>query len=361
MMKDEPISYLQLLFLIMMSSGFYNHVIIGPPILDAAKRDAWISSLMTTFSFTVILIIIYIIHRITKDQSVLQYIQNSLGKVGKILFAIPILVYVILSGYITYFDTVTWTNISYLPKTPKIYLGILTILVILVILRGGMQTLAITAGVLLPLVVVLGFFVTIANMGNKEYNLLFPVLAEGWEPVWRGFLLGSGGALDLGFILLIQHQVKKKMSFWKYIIIGAVLVNLLVTPVMGSIAMFGPEHASELRYPAYEQWRMVTVGTYISHVDYFTIYQWLSGAIIRIALVAHLIPYLFPIKTEKAKWRIQMCFLSGLLLSLYLPLSDMQFLNLLKDFVLPWIVYAMGTYLFVLLVVIATIHRRKAT
>lgn len=360
-MRSGKISYLQLLFLVMMSSGFYNHVILTPPILNVARRDAWISASMTSISFFVVLLIIYIIHKLTKDRPLLQYLEEGFGKAGKWLFMIPLLAYLLLSGFITYFDTIMWTKVSYLQSTPKIFLAVLTLGVVLLVLKEGIQTLAISAGVLLPFVVLFGIFVAVANMQNKDYSLLFPVMAEGWGPVWKGFIVGSSGAIDLILILCIQHQVKKKMAFWKYLIFGALLLNLFVSPITGAIAMFGPEHGAELRYPAYEQWRMVSIGAYITHVDYLTIYQWLSGAVIRIALILYLLPSLFTIKKIKAKRWIQLSYAVILVLSLYTPLSDMQFYYLLKKYVLPGFVYGMGVYLFLLLGAIVWIYRRRTS
>ncbi|SDJ09466.1 GerAB/ArcD/ProY family transporter [Salimicrobium halophilum] len=361
MMRDGKISFVQLFFLIMMSSGFYNHVILTPPVLNVARRDAWISASLTGVSFSVVLLIIYVIHKLTGDQSVFEYLQEGFGKVGKWVFAIPLLIYLMISGYITFFDTISWTKVSYLQKTPQIFLALMILAVIVLMLKEGMETLAIAAGVLLPMVVILGIFVTIANVQNKNYSLLFPILTEGWDPVWGGFLVGSSGAMDLVLLLCIQHQVKKKMALWKYVVIGAMLLNLFLAPLTGTIALFGPEHGAELRYPAYEQWRMVSIGSYIKHVDYLTIYQWLSGAVIRIALILYLIPLIFTIKQVKVKRKLHLGYVVLLVSSLYVPLSDMQFYEWLKKYVLPGFTYGMGLYLFLLLGAVVWIHRRRTS
>ncbi|GAB6890235.1 hypothetical protein JCM14450A_12410 [Geobacillus stearothermophilus] len=41
MMNGQPLSALQLLFMVMLSVGLMNHVIIIPFMLEAAHRDAW--------------------------------------------------------------------------------------------------------------------------------------------------------------------------------------------------------------------------------------------------------------------------------------------------------------------------------
>ena len=46
-------------------------------------------------------------------------------------------------------------------------------------------------------------------------------------------------------------------------------------------------------YPAYEQWRVLSIGEYISHLDFFALYQWLSGALIRIGLFMYLLGTFF--------------------------------------------------------------------
>src|SRR5690606_22187538 len=138
--------------------------------------------------------------------------------------------------------------------------------------------------ILLPFVIVFGDFVMTANLPAKNYSLILPIAEHGWQPVFLGGLYVGGGLVELIVILLLQQELKKKVALWKLWLLSLFLVLLVFGPVLGAIAEFGPAEAARLRYPAFEEWRLVTIGNYIRHVDFFSIFQWLSGAFVRIAV-----------------------------------------------------------------------------
>src|SRR5207253_7154220 len=61
-------------------------------------------------------------------------------------------------------------------------------------------------------------------------------------------------------------------------------VWLTLGPLIGAITEFGPTEAAKQMYPAYEEWAIVSIGRFIEHLDFFSIYQWLSGNFIRVSL-----------------------------------------------------------------------------
>lgn len=42
-MKDATLTFFQVVCMLMLTIGLMNHVIVIPVLMDAAKRDAWIS------------------------------------------------------------------------------------------------------------------------------------------------------------------------------------------------------------------------------------------------------------------------------------------------------------------------------
>ncbi|QHE51181.1 endospore germination permease [Pontibacillus sp. HMF3514] len=358
-MRNEPISFLQLFLLIMMSTGFYNHVILMP-IVNEGGRGAWVGTLLNIVPLVIVISIIYFVYKKTNMEPLVKYLQRKIGRIKTILITVPFILYSLLQIYITTFDTVMWTKVNYLNNTPIFVLVISAIFVISILIRGDITSLAIVSGVLLPIVVLLGIFVSLANMSNKDYSLLFPALVNGWGPIWESLFYSLSGAFDLVILLFLQGKLKGEVNYWKYLLIPLILTNLLISPTTGGIALFGPEVNADLRYPAYEQWRVVTIGSYISHVDYFTIYQWLSGAIIRIALFTVIIPDLLVINKEKIRKWVQYSVLIMLLLSLYIPMTDYMFFNLLKHVFLPSMTITMSLYLlFIVLTVIWTSRRLR--
>lgn len=140
-----------------------------------------------------------------------------------------------------------------------------------------------------------------ANISKKEYSLLKPFLEFGVDPVLQGMVIAGGGFIEIILLLLMQHRIKKSIKLYHVLILVVFLIGLTFGPLTGAISEFGPELAKEFRYPAFEEWRLVTLGTYVEHLDYFSIYQWLSGAFIRISLAIFLIPDLLNITDTKKR------------------------------------------------------------
>lgn len=74
-----------------------------------------------------------------------------------------------------------WMKVTFLPYTPLIATAIILMGLCLIGALKGMKTITMAAGILLPLVVLLGFYVAIVNAEHKDYNLLFPLLEFGWS------------------------------------------------------------------------------------------------------------------------------------------------------------------------------------
>lgn len=107
-------------------------------------------------------------------------------------------------------------------------------------------------------------------------------------------------------------------------------------PVIGAIVEFGPDEADKLRFPAYEEWRLLTIGRYIEHLDFFSVYQWFSGAFLRISLSMFLILDIFQIQSRKVKMLILSSIFATILVFTAIPFSDQFFLNILSNYVLPF-------------------------
>ncbi|QNK51496.1 hypothetical protein H7F28_25210 [Brevibacterium sp. PAMC23299] len=121
------------------------------------------------------------------------------------------------------------------------------------------------------------------------------------------------------------------------------LVFLLLGPLTAALAEFGPNLAEVMRYPAYEQWRLLTIGKYIEHTDFFSIYQWLAGAYIRVSMALFLIMEVFKGKTNNVKLGI--LFAVGFLMVVIsiVPFSNFKFLHVSQTFYYP------GAFYFLLL------------
>lgn len=333
---NDNIKLLSAYCVIILAIGLMNHVMVIPPLLKAATRDAWISVLAVLLPYLVWATILYFIMKQTKQHAILDWLHVRYGLVVSWLFRSFFVMYLFVIGTMTVKETASWTHASYLPRTPTIVVGATLVLLCGYAAYAGFRAIAIASGLLLPFVIVFGDFVMSANLPKKNYSLLTPMMENGIAPVLQGCLYVGGGLAELIVLLLIQHHLTSKVRLWSLWTLCAFLILLVLSPVTGAIAEFGPYEAAELRYPAFEEWRLVSVGKYIRHVDFLSIYQWLSGAFARIALAIFILVELLAAgrkKRTKAVWAILLSL--SILIVASLPLSDMQYLRLLKNYYLP--------------------------
>ena len=322
---NGKISLLQTFMILMLMNGLTNHVIVNPMILDAAGRDSWFSAVLASGLFFLwCLILIFIIHR-SGQQKLQTWLASQTNTVLSWILLLPIIVQLYLIGNTTVVHTSIWTVTNYLPATPKFILtGALTLVCFYSAIMG-VRTIAICSGILLPVVILLGIFVAVANSPEKDYSMLLPFLENGMQPVVHGMVYAGGGFVEMIFLLLMQHHVKQKIKLWKLLVFAAIMVYIMIGPLIGGIVEFGPVEAAKQMISPYEQWRLVRLGDYVEHVDFLSVFQWLSGACVRISLALFLLADLFPTKNAKVKHLIILIAALSYVATSFFPINQNEY------------------------------------
>lgn len=347
-MKNHTITFFQTGMMMMLTVGLMNHVIVIPILLDAAKRDSWISVLLAGGIFLIWCALIYTIIRKIRGQSLFLFLKQAYHPAISTTLAFVICCYLFMMCAITMRDTVMWIHVSFSPKTPLIILAIGLAFLSLCNAYMGIRSIANTAGIFLPLVVVLGFFVMSSNFPHKDYSLLTPILEYGMWPVWKGALYVGAGLIELTLLLFFQQHIRTRYSLFSFLILGLILIGLTIGPVTGAIVEFGASEAEKLRYPAYEEWRLANIGRFVEHLDFLSIYQWFTGAFIRMSLTAYLFVETLGIQEKPRRRSVLLFFFTIIVIIAVLPYSDDLFLDILTSFILPvmfWVLLAVSLLL----------------
>ncbi|MCK6077920.1 GerAB/ArcD/ProY family transporter [Paenibacillus silvae] len=293
--------------IILLSAGLVCHVLSIPAILDAAGRDGWLSVLAAAPLFMLFLAMMYIIMRRIHGQRLPDWIAREFGHVTAWIFRITAALLLFSLGTHTLYETTNWTVSTYLPFTPTYVLAGAGALVAAWSAAKGIRSIAMTSSILLPLVIVLGYFVMSANMKYKDYSQLFPILENGWAPVMRGVIYSLAGLMEIWILMLFQHEIKSKFRWWHILLLGIFMISMAVGPTMGAIVEFGPEEAAKQRNSPFEQWKLVNIGKLFQHVDFLSIYQWLSGAFARVAISMYLITDLLNFRRPRKRYIAILC------------------------------------------------------
>ncbi|MGG0788961.1 endospore germination permease [Peribacillus simplex] len=339
----KKISSIQTLSIFFLSIGLLNHVILIPFLLSTGGRDSWFFSILI---IGLIPIWVYILSRIIKNmnnQSLTDWLEYRFGKPIKNIVLFFIVIYLISLVLATTKETIDWITTSFLFETPSLAIIIPFTLLCIFLAHSGMRSIAICSSVLLPIVVILGIFVATGNMPTKDYSHLLPLFENGYFHGVKALKYSGYGLAELILIAFFQEKLTDKISRKVLVFICLGLVFLLLGPLTAALAEFGPTLAEAMRYPAYEQWRLLTIGKYIEHTDFFSIYQWLAGAYIRVSLALFLITEIFNRKTEKMK--VGILFAVGFLMVVIsiVPFSNFKFLHVTQTFYYP------GAFYFLLL------------
>ena len=351
-----PIKFPLLVFMLMLTIGLFAHVQTIPALLSVTGRDAWLTIIITVLPMVIWLLALSKILKLTEKVNVKEW-KRTLSPVKYYLLVSPFIVYLFLSAYITTKDIVMWSHISYIPDINYGIVVIAFLFLCFIGTRAGIQSLAILSGILLPLVSALGFFVMTANVKEKDYEQLLPIIEHGWTPVVQGLVYTFLPVMELFILIIIPCIDKQKIGKGKLFIVGGIIIGLMLGPTIGAIAEFGPLQASEFRYPAFEQWRILTIGNYFSHVDFFAIYQWLSGGVLRTSLYILLASQLL-VKKEKGKYSIFICYLLLVIFCLY-RIDQKTFYELLYLYFMPIALLILIIHITILFVYLHIKNRKK--
>ncbi|OPA77773.1 spore gernimation protein [Paenibacillus selenitireducens] len=333
----KSITFFQACMILILSTGLLNHVNIIPLLLQCTGNDGWMSILLVLcIALLWIPTLLYVLNRKGTRPIYLWLKEQSGSFIAWVIVGILIL-YLFSIAFVTLKDTTNWTMTSYLTRTPVFMLAsILTLLCSLSAL-AGIRSIAICAGALLPIVIILGYFVMGLNFQYKDYSLITPLFENGFYPILKGIVYPGAGMVELFMFLLLQHHLSTKVSYKGLAILAICLAGLTIGPYLGSIANFGREIATDLRFPVFEQWRLVTIGKYINHLDFLSIYQWLSGAFIRISLAIFFVYDLTPIRGKRPKFIFCVSVSIALILAVQFSMSDMLFMKWLYTLYYPTI------------------------
>ncbi|RAR43473.1 endospore germination permease [Paenibacillus sp. MDMC362] len=323
----------QAFMIMMLTAGLTNHVMIIPVLLEKSGRDAWITILVSAVLFLPWVLLIYGIINKIGNRSIKQALDESSGRGFRLLMMSMSGLYFFAFAFYTLKEVIDWTKSSFMIQTPVIATALILMVLCLVTVNHGIKTIGVSAGILLPFVVLLGIFVSLSNVKVKNYNYLLPVLEDGFLPVISGIPVMFGGLSQFILILFLRPHLQKKPRFLTILLIHIVLIFLTFGPTVGGLAEFGPEEMKLQRYPAYEQWRLVKLGKFVEHVDFLSIFQWLSGAYISISVsIFMLCETLLP----KSKQSVGILAVSTLLIILCAsPISNLKMYYAMADYFLP--------------------------
>lgn len=318
-----------------MSTGFMVHVLVIPTLLSASSRDSWLSVIFSTVPFLIwVFFIFYLYKKINNQRDLLSFIRKKFNHNWFYILLTMILgSYFLLEAFITLKFTFFWAKGNYTLDTPDIFIITLLAFVCYYSSSKGVLTISTISLLTLPVVSVFGFLVGIGNSPSKNYELLFPIFENGYSQFLHGIIYSCSGLFDIFFLLFLTPFIKNKLKVKWLVLTGIMLVLLILGPLTGALAEFGPHEAAKLINPAYEEWRLLRLGEHITRLDFLSIFQWLSGAFVRISLSVFIVERIFN-HTKRKRWLLPTLYCI-LIIGTYLPWNASSFYLFLQTYYFP--------------------------
>ncbi|WP_339288613.1 GerAB/ArcD/ProY family transporter [Ureibacillus sp. FSL K6-0786] len=162
------ISILHVIFICLTSIGLKNHVTILSPILETAKRDGWISVILTSITLFPWLLWILYIQKKSQLKPIKVWLAEKLGqKTSKIILYIFIIFLYSLAAF-TLRETILWMSSTFLENTPIPLLILLYIIVCFLLISTNIQTIVSVNTIILFFVIIFGFYASFTVYGKLK-------------------------------------------------------------------------------------------------------------------------------------------------------------------------------------------------
>ncbi|MFD0672374.1 GerAB/ArcD/ProY family transporter [Cohnella sp. GCM10027633] len=332
--SSGTINFFQACIILMLMNGLANHVIVNPMLLDASGRDAWLAVLAAGVPFLAWSGLLFWFMKRSGQRRLLPWLSARTHPIAGWLFVAPLCAQMYMIGGMTTIHTTTWTLANYLPMTPKLLIVLSMAIVCAMPAIWGLRSIAVMSACLLPIVIALGYFVGFSNMRHKDFTLLVPIAEHGFGPIWGGMVYAGGGFVELVALLAMQHKIQAKLKLWKILLFAAISVYVMFGPVLGAITEFGPTEAMLQMESPYEQWRLVKLGEYVEHIDFFSIFQWMAGACVRVSLSVYLLVELLGARGRK-RLGIALGAIASYVVAGMLPINEYDFYVWMYEYYFP--------------------------
>lgn len=283
-MKNVKISSLQMMML--MYPTIIATAILSVPSIIAkyAKNDLWLPPIFASLIGFLTMFIIYKLHQFYPDKTIIEMVEDILGKIpGKIVGFIILAYFLQSTGEISraYGQFITT---SFMFNTPSIVIISLMVLLSAVAVYGGLEVLGRLGQLffpvfLIPLIIL--FFLLIPSYEPKN---VLPILGNGLLPSIKGSIIPTAWFGEIFLILFLLPYIKDKQNVFKFgmlTVFSAMLTLVLVCLMV--LFVLGDTTATKI-YP------LLTAGRYFSYADFFENLDsvimaiWIVGAFIKISM-----------------------------------------------------------------------------
>lgn len=255
--------------------------------VTAAGRDTWISTLIAIIPGCLLVFLITYLAKLFPGKTLIEYSQETLGKIPGKLVGILYLWYFLYLGSLVLRNYGDFLSTVVLPESMPGVFHITLGLVVAYMVYHRIEVIGRVGEIVFPVIIGLSFAVSLllTLSGSSELKNLLPVFEQGFGKVLLGSIpIAAFPFQEIIVFTMILPYLNISKNSNKALMGGLLFAGLiLVTTLMQSIAVFG-DYISTLSFPRYFSVRLLTVGEFIQRIEPIVIIIWIMQGLIKIGV-----------------------------------------------------------------------------
>jgi spore germination protein KB len=257
------------------------------PVLTSADalQDAWLSLLLVFLPAALVLLWLLASLGVRfPRQTLVQYSITLLGPwLGRAAAAPFLWVFLFFAALEARIYGVVIVG-GFLPETPLVFITATMIITAALAAWLGLEVIGRMADLLFPFFLIAVLLSIFMPLPMAEPANLQPVLARGWDPLFRGALSSIGLLTQFGILAFIAPSATEPRRLTPWVLSALVMSALLAAAIAAMVIMIkGAEEGARAFYPLLSMVRSVRVSPVIERAEVLSMFAWGLGLFISLA------------------------------------------------------------------------------
>ncbi len=285
MKKDEKVSSIQMLFLLVTTVTVTGFLFVPSITAKFASRDGWISVAVGGTLFGIIVALVCTkLGLYYPDKSVVEYAPELVGRFGGKLIGLLYIFFFMHTNAIIVREFGDFLVTAFLPETPLLVFNSIVVLVAAYAVYNGMEVLCRMNQFLFPLFIAAFSFIVFLLTENISFDNFLPLMENGVKPVIWGSMVPGAWRGEILLMLMFLPFLNQPREAGKTLITAVFVIGFFLTLTAAtSIAVFGPLLTQNMVFPVLELARYVSLGHFLERLEAVVIIVWVAGVAVKVA------------------------------------------------------------------------------
>jgi len=277
-MEQIKITNHQFFSLIALYSIGGSIIVISATAAGIANHDAWLSALLLPVYSVPLLWLYWFLGSRHPGMTLIGIVNKILGKWIGLIPSVGVIFFCFLvTGHVIN-DIGKFIAIEAMPETPEYVIDAVFMIVIVIAVLYGIETIARSSELFLYFVAILFLAAMILVLPNIRIENLQPVLENGIIPVFKGSLVLANISLFPMFLVLMIYPsvfpdiAKARVTLFKGFLFAALLATIaVIVPVL----VLGGKMTASFQFPSFYLAKEINVGVIFTRLEFIIALTWI--------------------------------------------------------------------------------------